>query len=184
MTQPGGEPCMENRSRMFFQLEAQTKGFVINASLGPGSAPGAAGRHGPPHPPHGPGEALPDFSPWCCQDGGQGAELSQAPMPRGRAQRRRREPLCFFMQNLPLKKDRFSGVLFAFVKSGTRTRGKEVKSGVPAGAAMPGGFWLLLLPGAQGGLTMGSLRVLGMHREEPGSKRALGSGASPGCSSV
>lgn len=63
MTQPGEEPCMENRSRMFFQLEAQTKGFVINASLGPGSAPAAA---------------PPDFSPWRCQDGGQGAEQSQA----------------------------------------------------------------------------------------------------------
>lgn len=83
MTQPGGEPCMENRSRMFFQLEAQTKGFVINASLGPGSAPGAAGRHGPPLPPW-PRRGAPRFLPVVLP--GRGPRGRAVPGPRATGQ--------------------------------------------------------------------------------------------------
>lgn len=62
------------------------------------------------------------------------------------------------------------------VKSGTRTRGKEVRIWVPVGAAMPGGFWLLLLPGAQGGLAVGSLRVPGARCASGGAGEQKGTG--------
>lgn len=62
------------------------------------------------------------------------------------------------------------------VKSGTRTRGKEVRIWVPAGAAVPGGFWLLLLPGAQGGLAVGSLRVPGARCASGGAGEQKGAG--------